>query len=254
MPLTDREYRKKLGFTNQNALKKYFKFTDQTIVNWDRIEQANERLKDMFIKLNTVVNEQIRQDYMAEFIEKFAATYETLKDSNIIPRLNNFGRTPDDVYYNWMRGRLVCEFFLKALSKIFLVPECAICCIGNDNLMDVSTFSQTATADLEITTVHGRLRLEVQSGFTGINDIKRHKVLEARKVLDQQGIPSYVVHFDLFNGKAALINISSIEDTSIHWEHRAQLEDQTVFSIPHDAFCWDLTEPPPYYTGILYQE
>lgn len=100
MPLSNRDFREKMGFTNQAVIKKYFKFTDEVIVNWDRIEQGNERLKEIFTRLNFVVHEDIRPDNIETFLDDIDATYLLLKNNDIIPRLNNFGRTPDDVFYN----------------------------------------------------------------------------------------------------------------------------------------------------------
>lgn len=51
MPFNSRDYRRRLGFTNQAALKKHFKATDIVCINWDKLEQFNQRLKDMFGRL-----------------------------------------------------------------------------------------------------------------------------------------------------------------------------------------------------------
>lgn len=254
MPTENREFRRLLGFTNQDKVKKFFKATDFIVVNWARVERCNERLKEIFHAVNQAVHTDIRADDIDQFCTKVDDTYQILKDNNILPRMNNYGRAPDDVYYSWMRGYLVCEYFSKALSQIFGVEEGAISIVGDDQLTDIETFSQSPTADLEITLADSSVRIEVQSGFTGVNDIKKHKVVEAKRLLSEAGTRSYVVHFDLFNGKAALIDISSIDNASVHWENRAQMEDQQVFSIPQNAFLWDLTDAPQSYTTILYQE
>ena len=254
MPQDNRDFKRRLGFTNKEKLKKFYKATDFIVVNWARVERCNERLKEIFRAVNLAVHPDIRVEDIEQFSLKVDETYQILKDNNIIPRMNNYGRAPDDVYYSWMRGYLVCEYFAKPLSIIFNVEPTAITTVGDDQLTDIDTFSQSPTADLEIALEDRTIRLEVQSGFTGINDIKKHKVNEARRLLAETGAYSYVVHFDLFNGKAALIDISSIDDRSVHWENRAQMEDQKVFAIPANAFSWDLTTEPQAYTTILYQE
>lgn len=88
-------------------------------INWKKIEQYNSRIKDIFQKLNTVVHESIRYDDITDFNHKIDGAYQILKDNDIIPRLNNNGRPPEDVYYNWMRGYAVCEFFQK-LCQLYL--------------------------------------------------------------------------------------------------------------------------------------
>lgn len=250
MPI-GREYRVKLGYPNAVTLKNHFKGKDITEVNWSKIEKYNSRIKKIFHELNVVVHESIQYENIEIFDAKIDSAYKTLKDNAIIPRLNNNGRNPEDVYYNWMRGYAVCEFFLKALSIVFGVPQNSIKTIGKDKLTDIDTFSKSPTADWEMKLGGETVRLEIQSGFTGTNDIKRHKVVEARKVLSLKGIHSYIVHFDLFNGNCAVVDISSILDNNVNWEHRPQFEDQIVFSIPCEYFKWAITDAPSNYKDII---
>ena len=63
---------------------------------------------------------------------------------------------------------------------------------------------------------------------------------------------SYVVHFDLFNGTMAIVEITDIDENNIHWVTRAQMEGQRVFSIPDEAFRWYIPDELPYYLDILY--
>lgn len=82
---------------------------------------------------------------------------------------------------------------------------------------------------------HGR-RIEVQSGFQGINDIKQHKVLEAKKNKRDSNISSIVMHFDFFNGQVAFVKIDDVEDDNINWITRTQMEGQMVFNIDQNSF------------------
>ena len=52
MPFDSRNYRRKLGFTNQTTLKKHFKATDIVSINWDKIEKCNQRLKEIFQEMH----------------------------------------------------------------------------------------------------------------------------------------------------------------------------------------------------------
>lgn len=53
--------------------------------------------------------------------------------------------------------------------------------IGSDDLENINSFKRSPTTDLELLLKDGnRLRIEVQSGFQGVNDIKQHKVIEAK--------------------------------------------------------------------------
>lgn len=178
--------------------------------------------------------------------------YLVMKENNIFSRLNNNGRYPEDVYYNWMRGYMACKFFTPALAQIFGVGEESIRTVGHDSLSDIETFSKSPVADLELAIDNKTIRLEIQSGYTGVNDIKEHKVREARRANAQEQVCSYVVHFDLFFGRMAIVDITNIHDDNVHWETRSQMEGQKVFAIPNEAFRWSLTEEPPHYLDILY--
>lgn len=84
-----------------------------------------------------------------------------------------------------------------------------------------------------------------------MNDVKCHKIVETKKVFSD-GIYSYIVHFDFYNGNAAIINLSKITEDNVKWEHRKQFENQPVFSIPSETFKWILTDAQPNYKEIVY--
>lgn len=252
MPYDYRAFRSLIGFTNKSKLKKYYKATDFIEINWTKIERYNQRIKDMFAAINNGVHESIRHTNLNIFNQKIDEAYQILRENNIIPRLSNHGRAHEDVYYNWMRGYAVLEYFLGALATVFNVPRESVRGIGHDQLSSIETFSQSPTADLEIILGNNSVRLEIQSGFTGSNDIKAHKVREAKRIYNSEQILSYIVHFDLFNGCVAILDISNIDDNSIHWEPRQQFESKEVFCIPEEAFRWFLPDEPPYYADILY--
>jgi len=249
-----KDYRKELGFTNQSDLKKFFAAKDITpTVDYNYIKLLNARLIKIIKKINLLVSNDIKIDD----IDKFCANnidnvFNTLKDSNIIQRLNNQGRRPEQVYFSWMRGYIVANYFLKALSKIFGVNLENISLIGDDDLDNIESFKRTPTADLEIVLNDGnRLRIEVQSGFVGVNDIKQHKVLEAKRIFEKDGISSLAIHFDLFNGQVAFVKLDTIEENSVNWITRQQMEGQTVFNIDQNSFSWKLTDKTPSLSEIF---
>ena len=252
MPFDSRDYRRKLGFTNQEKLRRYFKAKDIVSINWDKIEKCNLRLKEIFQEINQAVNQSVRWENMSPIHDEIDNAYSVMKDNNIFPRLNNNGRHPEDVYYNWMRGYIVCKFFTPALSQIFGIHEESIKTVGHDSLSEIETFSKSPVADLELEIDSKTIRLEIQSGYTGVNDIKKHKVREAKRAYEQEQVYSYVVHFDLFNGAMAIVDITNIDDNSVHWDTRPQMENQKVFSIPDEAFRWFLPDEVPNYLDILY--
>lgn len=249
-----RAYRNELGFTNQNDAKSFFAAKDIiATVDFNYISLLNSRLIEIIKKINSLVSLNISIVEIDEFCDlNIELVFQKLKDHDIIQKLNNQGRRPEQVYFSWMRGFVISKYFLKALSEIFNVSLEDISLIGDDDLLHIDSFKRTPTADLEIKLQNGtKLRIEVQSGFQGINDIKQHKVLEAKKVFQEKGIPSLAVHFDLFNGQVAFIKLDEIEDNSVNWITRQQMEGQTVFNIDQNYFMWKLTQAPPSLNEIF---
>lgn len=176
-----------------------------------------------------------------------------MKANDILPVLNNQGRRPEQVYYSWMRGYVLSNYFLKALGLVFEVDTSNIDLIGDDDLKNIETFKRTPKADLEIKlNDKEKVRIEMQSGFTGINDIKQHKVLEAKRVFRDLGFHTLALHFDLYNGQVAFIKLDEIEDDSVNWITRQQMEGQTVFNIDQNYFIWKITESPMKYKEINF--
>ncbi len=124
------------------------------------------------------------------------------------------------------------------MSQIFDVDVENINLIGDDDLINIETFKRTPKADLQINLKNcEKIRIEVQSGFQGINDIKQHKVLEAKKIKREENISSLVIHFDLFNGQVAFIKLNEIEENSANWVTRPQMEGQYVLNIDQNYFA-----------------
>lgn len=248
-----REYRTKLGFTNQNEAKAFFGAKDiKPTVDYEYIKLLNSRLYEIIYKINFLVVDEIKNNEIESFLEEnITSVFEKLERSNILPRLNNQGRRPEEVYFSWMRGFVISNYFIKALSNIFEVSIDDIELIGDDDLKNIDAFRRTPKADLQVNLdSNEKIRVEVQSGFQGINDIKQHKVLEAKKIKREENISSLVIHFDLFNGQVAFVKIDEIADDSVNWITRQQMEGQTVFNIDQNYFLWKLTENPPKYSQL----
>ena len=249
-----REYRQKLGFANQSAVKKFFAGKDIVpAVDFNYIKLFNDRLVDIVKKIDELSDQSIKIDNIDSFCkENIDYVFRKLKDNNIIPRLNNQGRRPEQVYFSWMRGYIISNYFLKAISLVFEVNIENINLIGDDDLINIESFKRTPKADLEINLKNNRkIRLEIQSGFQGINDIKQHKVIEAKRFFREEKISSLAIHFDLFNGQVAFVKLDSIKDNSVNWITRQQMEGQTVFNIDQNYFVWKLTGLPPKFIDLF---
>ena len=166
-----------------------------------------------------------------------------MKNNAILEKLNNQGRRKEEVYFSWMRGFLICEYFKEAICDIFSIDLSQILHIGGDDFSSLDTFKRTPKADLQIQNI----RIEMQSGFQGINDIKEHKVREAKRNFLEQKIKTLVIYFDIFNGQVAFVDISNIADDDLHWITRQQMEGQSVFNIEQNYFKWKLQVKPPCF-------
>jgi len=258
MPIIDTEYfksyRVKLGFTSQEGAKSFFSAKDiNPTIDYNYIALLNDRLIEIIKKINNLVDAGIKVKNIDSFCDShIKKVYTKLKDNDIIQRLNNQGRRPEQVYFNWMRGHVVSSFFLIALSQIFDIRIENIKQIGDDDLVDIDNFKKSPKADLQINLNNGEtIRVEIQAGFQGTNDIKQHKVLEAKKIKIVENVSSFVIHFDLFNGQAAFVQTDDIDDVSVNWITRQQMEGQTVFNIDQNYFVWKLTENPPKFLDLF---
>lgn len=250
-----KEYRKKLGFASQNAAENFFSAKDIVPkVDLHYVGALNKRLCEIVDRINGVVAEEIKLRKPAIFKQnRIFRAFSIMRESGILPILTNQGRRPEQVYFNWMRGYIIQYFFLKALGSIFDTDVANIKTIGDDELKNLESFKRTPKADLEIL-LKGKekLRVEMQSGFTGTNDIKQHKVLEAKRVFRDEGVHSLAVHFDLYNGQVAFVKLDEIKDGDVNWITRQQMEGQTVFNINQNHFVWKITEPPSKYEKINF--
>lgn len=249
-----REYRLKLGFLSQEVAKNFLAGKDiSPSVDWKYIEGFNKRLNEILVKLNSVVDESISQKDINAFTNEYILKpFSILKENNMIVSLNNQGRRPEQVYFSWMRGYVISQYFLEALEEIFSVELDKIELIGDDDLRNPETFKRTPKADLEVSTLNnGKIRLEIQSGFTGINDIKQHKVLQAKKIMEIERKKTLAIHFDIYNGQVAFVPLDEISDDNVNWITRQQMEGQTVFNIDQNYFVWKLLEKPIKYEEIM---
>jgi len=247
-----KRYRESIGFTNQNDAKQFLAGKDVIPeVDFKYIENLNKRLTEIISKINNVAD----HSYKLKNVEKFSKNnilepYKIIKKANLLPRLNNQGRRPEQVLFSWLRGYAIAEYFTPAISKIFEVPLSSIMQIGDDDLRNIETFKRSPKADLEIVKNGKTIRIEVQSGFQGVNDIKEHKVREARKVYNDYSVHSVCIHIDLFNGQVAFVQLDAIKENDVNFITRQQMEGQSVFAIDQNYFKWRLLDILPQFNEL----
>ena len=74
------------------------------------------------------------------------------------------------------------------------------------------------------------------------------------KITKNCRVETYIIHFDLFNGKVAIIDIlnSNIETINKYAKENPLHEGTMEISIPQEAFCWDLTDKIQNYKTLTY--
>lgn len=254
-------YRTSLGFSRQGDVKDYFKAKDIYSVNWPLIESYNDRLVDIFRKVNSVITSdyKLNEDEFTAFSSKITSAYQILRETGIIQdKFHNQGRSSENVYYNWMRGYAVNVYFMKLIAAVFQVDENEIEQLGKDNIEQLiatkkpEVFNREAVADLQISSK--RIHIEVQAGFTGQNDIKQSKTEDAKKRYSEEQWTTFVLHFDLFNGELAVINITTLFDNlpEDKWEKNPLFETAVTTQIPEDCFKWPINTKLPDNSEEIY--
>lgn len=249
-----RDFRAAIGFTSAAKIKDFYRGKDLSRpINYDFVERLNSRLAEMVDVFDIATPASLRPVDSVDFKTLYIhSPYKTMLDAGIIPRMNNLGRNPEDVYFSWMRGYVVANYYKKAIAVLFGLDESLVEVVGDDNLSSIESFAKTPKADLEVPSIDGNppMRVEMQSGFTGVNQVKAHKVHEARTVWANSGVESIAAHFDFFNGRVALIPLNLIGDDDENWTTSQQMEGQKVLDISDKFFVWELEELPPNWSTI----
>lgn len=242
-----RRYRQILGFSNQSMAKDFLGAKDyKAPLDLKYANQLTSRIIEIVERINTTLPKGLQNRNLKQFTNKnILHVQKQIVQSGIIGRLNNQGRRPEEVLFSWLRGYAVVQFFSPHLIKLFNINSKGLKSIGDDDFKNIETFKRTPTADLKTTIGEFEFHIEVQSGFQGINDIKEHKVREASKIRSERNIRSLCVHFDLYNGQVAFVQLDTIEDGDFNWVTRQQMEGQSVFAIDQNYFIWRIMDKLP---------
>jgi hypothetical protein len=247
-----KHYRTELGFPSQDRAKNFLSASDIIPdIDIGYAKKMIDRVADILRCINSKINVSCRKEDIEGFIELAVfEKFQKIKSSGLIRKLNNQGRRPEEVLFSWTRGSAIGDYFEKSISIIFETDQNRIKKIGDDNIDDPSVFRRTPKADYIIETDKGVKRLEFQSGFKGVNDIKEHKIREAKRIYEELMQETICMHIDIFNGQAAFVNLSKIENNDDNWVTRQQMEGQTVLSIDQNYFKWRLLDEIPSLKSI----
>ena len=243
-----KQWRIEIGFSNKEKAKQFFKATDiHPEIDFDLIDRRNVRVYQIAEALNSGLHGSVSHNDLDDLkLNYIEIPKEKIIDTKLILKLNNHGRRYEDVYLSWLRGYVITGLMIPAIKSIFGLGVGQIRSVGGDDFGSIETFKRLPAADLEVDLPTGnRVRIEVQAGFQGINDIKRHKLEEAADLYGKTSIPTVVLHIDALNGQGAIIPCQKLDLEKIEWIKRAQMEGQEVMAIQPAQFNWRLNEIPP---------
>lgn len=233
-----------LGYKNQKSAKAFLSAKDiRPSIDEAFLKKLTTRCATIFKRLNAAVHPGISHKDIKGFVETniHQAAFR-LYEAGLLDKLNNHGRRSECMAYNWLRGFAVLMFFRPTISKIFGVRIKKIKFAGKDHELNVATFKKSPLADISI---KPGLKVEIQAGFQNKNDLKKHKITEALKQFNESSSRTILIHFDLFNGKAAVKDITNLGKKKLKYQARAAMEGKDVFEIPDSYFNWDLTKAIP---------
>lgn len=223
--MNGKDYRKLLGFTNKSLFAKHLGAKDIVEPNWAVIEKKNKRL----ISTMTAINNAQQHKCDISVAKLVNDTTLTIKNANILPRLNNHGRALENVYFNWLLGYVAEVIFTPLISAELNCSN--LTRHGGDDFSSLDTFKRTGDADL--IDEQAKILVDVQCGITATTrcDIKQHKVNQAVANKDYK---SYVFFADLVEGRYGCIGLESLENETFY--PNPQWEGQLTHTVSKDTF------------------
>ena len=215
-----KSYRKSLGFTNGSKLKDFMSAKDITAINWSLIDLYNHRLIQIFTTIQKTLTDQ---SVNIPFVVENAHTI--FKSNDILCKLNNHGRSPESVYFSWMRGYLTAILFQSFIEKEL---NCTLIQNGADDLSNPNTFKRKS--DPDFVDHEKKIFVEVQSGFKGGKiDIKKTKINPKEKNYEY-----YIVCIDCYNGQYCILNARDLLNIpESEWYQNEEWEGALCYTVPN---------------------
>ena len=105
-----------------------------------------------------------------------------------------------------------------------------MCKICDMSILKISHIASLKYSQIKYPRIQLKYKNRNTKWISRINDIKEHKVREASRNFKEKNIRTLVMHFDIFNGQVAFVDISEIPSDDVHWITRQQMEGQSVFN------------------------
>lgn len=227
-------YLKSMGFKNKELLRKWLTAKDIVSPNWKLVKQRNERLKTIFSKINKTLPVQ----YMGDIEHDVQSAYESIRTNGLLLKMNNNGRSIEDVYYTRMQGYICEKVFVPFICDRLVLNELKR--NGKDDISNYTSFKRQGDADL--INEDKKILVEVQCGtHMGKCHIKKHKVDAALK---QTNYSTYVFSVRLMYGTWSLINLNKLSESGAVFYKNELWENCLCWDIPNEMYA-------PYY-GLSY--
>ena len=223
-------YIKSLGFTNQASVRKWMTARDILIPNWELIESRNQRLSEMFTRINNTL--PIR--YGGDIGKDIEDAYRSIRGNGLLLKMKNNGRAMEDVYYTWMQGYICEKVFIPFICDRLMLNS--LTRNGKDDVANWDSFKRKADADL--LDVSQKVFVDVQCGtHVGKTHIKKHKVDKALQHADHK---SYVFSIRLMHGTWCSVDLNQLGTSGAVFYKNELWEN---------CLCWDIPDSlyRPYY-------
>lgn len=235
-------YRARLGFQNQLAVKNFFSAKDITQkIDYTYLNSFNQRLIDMLYKLNHISSGLISEEDLKLFSEKnISNVFLSLKKQGFFEKLFSQSKKPQKIYFSWMREYIVSKFLFMFFNFGFSPKDIDI---FENHFLSVEEFKSLLDLSFDGIFDGNRINISLQSSFDGKNMISENKVKSASALAIENSCPSWLIHFDVFNGMAAFKRLDNVTDTCGHWVEKSGNAGKRVLEISRKNFKWKFFEP-----------
>lgn len=250
----DREYRQLLGFSIQAKARTFLGGQDiKPLPDKRLLGELTHRVEHIVLAVVPLLDATCRPTDIEAFVTcNVDAVLKAFFENRHFAKLNNRGRRPEDVYFNWVRGFALAILFSYPLAVIAGVKVESVVPVGDDDVFSVENFKQTAKADFEIQFEDAARRFELQIGFGEKHDIKKHKVVEGIRLFQEEAMESFIFHIELFNGRGAIVSLFDKPLAAWNFESRSEFEGTEVSPISDERFTWRITDLPPSFTEMRW--
>ena len=220
--MKNNKYLKNFGFSNKSEFKKYLGSKDILVdsVNWDLIEKQNKRIVAIFKKITEILIIADKEFNIENFVND---VFQKCKKYNHIIKMNNRGRSYEEVFNSWLIGIVAERVFKKLIEKEL---NFTLEFNGDDDWTKENSFLQTANPDF--INKNEKITVDVVCGKTDNPfDIKIHKL---KAVENYKDFTVYQFSVNIFQGIYNLMSLNSLDQKD--FKPNDLFEGQLCYRVP----------------------